>query len=179
VYSGRSGSAQGRVSRLHSAAGKELSMSEHRALIAWTRTTDSFGYKDYKREHTWTFKNGAVVQASAAPRYLGSADCIDPEEAFVASVSSCHMLTFLALCARRGIVVDRYTDDAVGTLAPNQNKKLAVTRVVLRPRIEFAPGHTPDEATLKQIHEESHHECFIANSVLTTITVEAPSDAAP
>lgn len=153
-------------------------MSEHRARIVWARQTESFDYKAYNREHTWTFKNGAVVHASASPRFLGSPECVDPEEALVAALSSCHMLTFLAICARRGVVVERYDDDAIGFLEPDAHKQLAVTRVILRPRIVFAPGHRPEPKVLSELHDESHHECFIANSVVTAITVEEPADVA-
>lgn len=149
-------------------------MSQHRARIHWVKETASFDYKEYNREHTWTFKNGAVVHAAAAPKFLGSEECVDPEEALVASISSCHMLTFLALCARKGVVVEKYDDDAVGYLEPNENKKLAITRTILRPSIVFAPGHQPSAAVLAELHEKAHHECFIANSVLTRVTVEEP-----
>lgn len=153
-------------------------MSQHRARIHWVKETASFDYKEYNREHTWTFKNGAVVHAASAPRFLGSEECVDPEEALVASISSCHMLTFLALCARKGIVVEKYDDDAVGYLEPNENKKLAITRVSLRPRISFAPGQQPTPEGLAELHEKAHRECFVANSVLTRVTVEEPVDAA-
>jgi organic hydroperoxide reductase OsmC/OhrA len=149
-------------------------MSEHRARIVWTRATSSFDYKEYNREHTWTFKNGAVVHASAAPRYRGSLECVDPEESLVASLSSCHMLTFLAVCSRRGIVVEKYDDDAVGHLEANEHKKLAITRVQLHPRIVFAPGHQQTAGALAELHAHAHAECFIANSVLTKVTVEEP-----
>ncbi|HEX5132552.1 MAG TPA: OsmC family protein [Candidatus Krumholzibacteria bacterium] len=150
-------------------------MTEHRARIHWVKESASFDYKEYNREHTWTFKNGTVVHAAAAPRFLGSEECVDPEEAFVASIASCHMLTFLALCSRKNIVVEKYDDDAVGVLEPNENKKLAITRVVLRPRITFAPGHQPSSAELQHVHDRAHEECFIANSVLTRVTVEEPA----
>ena len=91
-------------------------MSEHRARIQWTKATPGFDIKEYNREHTWTFKNGTVVHASAAPKYRGSMECVDPEEALVGSLSGCHMLTFLAVCSRRGIVVEKYDDEAVGYL---------------------------------------------------------------
>jgi organic hydroperoxide reductase OsmC/OhrA len=149
-------------------------MSQHRARIHWVKETASFEYKEYNREHTWTFKNGTVVHAAAAPKFLGSEECVDPEEALVASISSCHMLTFLALCARKGVVVEKYDDDAIGYLEPNENKKLAITRTVLRPRISFAPGHQPAPDALAELHDKAHHECFVANSVLTRVTVEEP-----
>jgi len=146
-------------------------MSEHRARISWKKETDSFGYRDYNREHEWYFEGGTVVKASAAPKYLGKPECVDPEEAFVASLSACHMLTFLAICARRGIVVERYEDNAIGLMKP-QDRRLVISDVTLRPRIEFAAGHEPDEATISKIHDQSHHDCFLANSVKTVITVE-------
>lgn len=157
------------------AAREGRDMSEHRARIHWVKESASFEYKEYNREHTWTFKNGAVVHAAAAPKFLGSEECVDPEETMVTAISSCHMLTFLALCARKGIVVEKYDDDAIGHLEPNENKKLAITRVALRPRIVFAPGHQPDAEALAELHEKAHQECFIANSVLTRVTVEEPA----
>ncbi|KAA9130250.1 OsmC family peroxiredoxin [Marinihelvus fidelis] len=144
-------------------------MSEHRATIDWKRTTDSFAYDDYNREHEWRFGSGIAVKASAAPAFRGDGQSVDPEEAFVAAVSSCHMLTFLALCAKKRIVVDAYEDAAVGLLAKNENGKLAITEVRLSPNITFA-GEAPDEAALAALHERAHHECFIANSVSCQIT---------
>jgi len=149
-------------------------VSEHRARIDWNRETDSFAYDDYNRAHEWLFESGQKVRASASPRFLGTDDRVDPEEAFVASLSACHMLTFLAICARKRIAVDRYEDDAVGFLEQNEDNRLAIGRVVLRPRITFANGATPDAKTLSRIHDMSHAECFLANSVHTTITVEPP-----
>ena len=154
-------------------------MSEHRARIVWQKRTDSFKYEDYNREHDWEFpKGGIVVRATAAPVYRGKPDAVDPEEAFVASISSCHLLTFLAICARRGVVVEHYEDDAVGTMAANAERRLAVTRVVLKPVVTFAPGHELDDETLAEIHHQSHRECFIANSVKTEITVDPSAQEA-
>ena len=146
-------------------------MSEHKAKISWQGTGAAFTYKTYSRDHTWTFGNGAVVKASAAPQFLGNPQCVDPEAAFVASLSSCHMLTFLALAAIKGIVVEAYEDDAVGHLEKNASGKPAITRVELRPRIRFGAGHAPDAAVLAKLHEQSHHDCFIANSVTTQVSV--------
>ena len=145
-------------------------MSEHVAEIRWVRQSDGFEYKHYNREHSWHFEGGIEVQASAAPAYLGSAECVDPEEAFVASLSSCHMLTFLAIAARKRWVVDAYSDRAVGTLAKDDGGKLAVTQVVLHPKITFGqPQPAPEEVTAA--HELSHRECFIARSVRTRVSV--------
>ena len=146
-------------------------MSEHHASILWVRRSADFTYMSYNREHDWRFKGGVVVQASAAPQFRGSPNCPDPEDAFVASLSSCHMLTFLAVAAKRKLVVDRYEDAAVGFLEKNAQGRLAITRVELHPTIEFAAGCAPDAATLSSMHAMAHHECFIANSVLTEVKV--------
>jgi organic hydroperoxide reductase OsmC/OhrA len=148
-------------------------VSEHRASVSWKRTTESFAYEDYNREHEWTFEGGRSFAASAAPEFRGRPGNVDPEAAFVASVSSCHMLSFLAICARKRLVVDRYDDDAVGFLEPDDEGRLWIRRVVLRPRVRFAGDRAPDGARLSRIHEMSHEQCFIANSVRTEITVEA------
>ena len=154
-------------------------MSEHKARIAWKRESSDFHYESYKRDHEWEFEHGLVVRASAAPDFRGSSDCVDPEEAFVASISSCHMLTFLAICARRRITVDRYVDNAVGYLEKNAENRLAITRVELQPDIRYS-GAPPSEGDLHKLHERAHHECFIANSVNCEITVRPPGrDAVP
>jgi organic hydroperoxide reductase OsmC/OhrA len=145
-------------------------MSEHKATISWRRGDREFAYESYSRDHTWTFEGGIEIPASAAPAYLGTAERVDPEEAFVASVSSCHMLTFLAIAARRRLVVDRYDDDAIGVLAKNADGKLAVTHVTLRPRIAFG-GSPPSAEEIERLHELAHESCFIANSVRTEIEV--------
>ena len=147
-------------------------MSEHKAKLSWSRTTDSFAYKDYNREHIWRFENGLEVAASAAPAFLGKPECVDPEEAFVAALSSCHMLTFLAIAARKRIVVDGYDDNAVGFLEKNAQGRLAITRVILRPLIVFSEN-APEPDMLAKMHDQAHHECFLANSVLTEIIVQA------
>jgi len=152
-------------------------MSEHRAHIVWTRRSADFTYASYNRSHEWRFKGNVVVPASAAPQYKGSDQCPDPEDAFVASLSSCHMLTFLAIAAKRGFIVDSYEDRAVGHLQKNAQGKLAITRVDLHPTIHFGGGRSPDPAALEQMHTTAHHECFIANSVLTAVSVKpAPGE---
>ncbi len=146
-------------------------MSEHKASIAWSRGDRDFAYESYPRDHTWTFEGEIEVPASAAADFLGTAERVDPEEAFVASVSSCHMLTFLAIAARKRLVVDRYDDDAVGILEKNSDGKLAVTRVTLRPRIAFGGSKAPSAEEIERLHQLAHESCFIANSVRTEITV--------
>ena len=148
-------------------------MSEHHAGLRWKRSSADFTYDSYNRAHEVTFKDGAIVlPASSAPAFKGDADRVDPEEAFVAALSSCHMLTFLAICARKRLTVDSYDDEAVGHLEKGANGKLQMTRVTLRPRIGFAPGTIVDDATLDDLHHRAHAECFIANSVTTSVTTE-------
>lgn len=146
-------------------------MSEHRASVSWMRESASFDYAAYNRSHLWLFESGIEVPASAASQFLGTPDRVDPEEAFVAAISSCHMLTFLAICARKRIVVDSYTDHAVGFMEENEKGKLAITRVRLAPKVVFG-SRPPREDVLRKIHHQSHDECFIANSVTTVISVE-------
>jgi organic hydroperoxide reductase OsmC/OhrA len=148
-------------------------MSEHAAKITWARGGREFTYETYSRDHTWKFDGGVEVGATAAPAFLGNPALVDPEEAFVAAVSSCHMLTFLAIAARRRFVVERYEDAATGFMEKNEAGKLAVTRVTLRPAVEFGE-RKPSAEELARLHELAHENCFIANSVRTAITVEAP-----
>ena len=147
-------------------------MSEHHASVVWHRTSADFTYDTYNRAHEVRYKSGAiVVPSSSAPEFRGDADRVDPEEAFVASLSACHMLTFLAICARKRITVESYEDDAVGLLEKDGGK-LWITRVTLKPHVRFADGTEIDAAKLADIHHKSHEECFIASSVKTDVTVE-------
>jgi len=146
-------------------------MSEHAAKVVWKRGDHEFTYQKYSRDHEWRFDGGQTVRASASPQYMGSEDCVDPEEAFVASLSACHMLTFLALCTKEKLVVDSYEDNAVGYLENSNDGKMWMARVVLRPNIMFLGGD-PSVETLDKLHHHSHEMCFIANSVKTAIDVE-------
>lgn len=148
-------------------------MAEHHAGVRWKRTSADFTYDTYNRSHEMVFKDGAVkIAASSAPAFKGESHLVDPEEAFVASLSSCHMLTFLAICARKRLTVESYEDDAVGFLEKGENKRLWLSRVILRPLVRFAPDAKVDDALLAHIHEDSHRDCFIANSVKTDVRVE-------
>ena len=149
-------------------------MSEHKATIDWKRDTPDFAYETYYRDHDLAFDAGVTIRASANPAYLGSESCVDPEEAFVASLSSCHMLTFLALAARKRYVVDAYEDRAVGILDKDSAGHLAMTRVTLRPQVTFSGEKVPGPEELRQLHERAHHACFIANSVKTEVVVVEP-----
>ncbi len=145
-------------------------MSEHMAQIAWSRDGKPFTYAEYSRDHQWRFEGGTTVAASASPNYLGTAALVDPEEAFVAALSSCHMLSFLAIAAKKRFVVESYTDRAVGWLEHNAEGRMAVTRVRLEPMITWGE-RVPDDAVLDRIHHLAHEDCFIANSVTTEVTV--------
>ena len=147
-------------------------MTEYQAAIDWERETDRFTYETYNRDHLWTFSGGAKVKASAAPEYQGNPSYVNPEEALVGALSSCHMLTFLAVAARKQFVVDAYHDDAIGIMEKNTDGKLAITRVTLRPKITFS-GKSPTPEELKSLHDLAHRGCFIANSVKTEVTVAA------
>jgi len=150
-------------------------MSEHHTKVRWAPAGEAFTYETYSRRHRWTFGGGAALDASSAPEYLGDAKLPNPEEALVMALSSCHMLSFLAIAARKRLTVESYEDDAVGHMEKNAEGKLAVTRVELRPRVRFSGANLPDKAALAKLHEQAHHVCFIANSVKTEVTV-TPAD---
>ena len=147
-------------------------MSKHLASLRWNRNGKPFTYEGYSRDHEWIFEGGQRLTGSAAEAFLGSPEGVDPEEAMVVALSSCHMLTLLAIAAKKGWTVESYDDDAEGTLGKNDAGKLSLTRVTLRPRIIFAEGKTPDAEALQRLHHQAHENCFIANSVKTTVVVE-------
>ena len=144
--------------------------------IVWQRDAQTFVDHRYSRRHAWHFDGGAVVPASSSPQVvplpLSDPAGVDPEEAFVAALSSCHMLWFLDLAAKAGWLVDSYRDDAVGVMARNAEGRLAMTRVTLKPTVHFAPGHCPDRATLQALHQVADESCYIANSVKTEVLCE-------
>jgi organic hydroperoxide reductase OsmC/OhrA len=146
-------------------------MSEHHASIVWQRTSQDHTYMTYNRAHEWRFA-AATVPASATKDYRGDPDRVNPEEALVAALSSCHMLTFLAIAAKRKLPLDSYSDNAVGLMEKNGAGRLAITRVTLRPKIVWSAGVTVSREDLDKMHHEAHEGCFIANSVKTEITVE-------
>jgi organic hydroperoxide reductase OsmC/OhrA len=148
-------------------------MSEHKVTLEWKGATEGFSYESYNRDHVLVFEGGARIPASAAPAYRGNPAHVNPEGGLVAALSSCHMLTFLAVAAKKQFVVDQYSDHAVGVLEKNQKGKLAITRVTLHPHVVFG-GPTPRiPEQITALHERAHSECFVANSVLTDVTVEA------
>jgi organic hydroperoxide reductase OsmC/OhrA len=147
-------------------------MSEHKISLEWKRATPDFQYQTYNRDHTWKFDGGHEMQASAAPAYLGNPKNVDPEEAYVASLSSCHMLTFLAIACKRKFVLDEYTDEAVGHMEKNAEGKLAITRVTLKQKLKFSGDKQPTAEEIDEMNHAAHDQCFIANSVKTEVTVE-------
>jgi organic hydroperoxide reductase OsmC/OhrA len=151
-------------------------MSTYTARIRWSRTGEGdFTKGQYSRAHEWSFDGGAVVPASASPHIVpapwSDQAGVDPEEAFVASLSSCHMLFFLEFARRAGFTIDEYVDEAEGVLEKRGDGKMAMTRVTLRPRVTWA-GDPPEETTLADLHRRAHEACFIANSVTTEVRVE-------
>lgn len=147
-------------------------MSEHEARIEWKRGAAEFTPDAYDRTHRWRFGGGLEVEASSAPEYRGRPELPNPEEALVAALSSCHMLTFLAVAARRRLVVESYEDAAVGHLEKNAQGRLAITRVLLRPRVRFGGDKPPTAEEFARLHHVAHEQCFIANSVTTEVTLE-------
>jgi organic hydroperoxide reductase OsmC/OhrA len=148
-------------------------MSEHRARVAWNRGTEPFQYETFSRDHSWQFGGGIEVMASSAPDFFGNPAHTNPEEALVAALAGCHMLTFLAIAAKKRLVVDSYADEPVGTLEKNAEGKVSITRVVLRPKVTFGGDRTPTPEECRGIHEKTHAHCFIANSVNFPVGMES------
>jgi organic hydroperoxide reductase OsmC/OhrA len=151
-------------------------MSEHAATIRWERGDAAFSGGKFSRVHSWSFDGGVTVEAAASPSVVpavyNSETAVDPEEAFVASIASCHMLTFLFYAARGGFIVDRYEDNAVGVMTKNEQGIPWVSTVTLRPRITFSGDKRPTADDESHLHHEAHDQCFIANSVKSEIKVE-------
>ena len=152
-------------------------MSTYTATIRWSaKPGEVFAKGHYGRAHEWAFDGGAVVAASASPHIVpaphSDAAGVDPEEAFVAALASCHMLFLLDFARRAGFVVDSYTDEADGVLAKRADGKMAMTRVTLRPRIAWGGDKAPDPAQIAELHHSAHEACFIANSVTTEVVIE-------
>lgn len=149
----------------------------HEAHVTWSRGGAPFTDGQYSRRHEWTFDGGVTVRASSSPAVVplpfSAPDAVDPEEALVASASSCHMLWFLSLAAQRGLVVDTYADEAFGVIERVARGKLAFSRIVLRPDIRFSGPEAPEAATVSALHEAAHERCFIASSLRCDVVVES------
>ena len=152
-------------------------MSEYKATIKWQRTSPDFLKGKYSREHTWTFDGGVIVPASPSPSVVpvpySNPAHVDPEEAFVAAISSCHMLTFLYLAAKQGFQIDSYEDEAIGVLAKNEKGVPWVSLVTLNPKIVYSGDKLPASPDEKQLHHLAHEQCYIANSIKTEVVVHS------
>lgn len=151
-------------------------MHTYKAVVTWNRGDQKFTDNRYSRGHAWRFDGGAEVPASSSPYVvpvpISVAANVDPEEAFVAAVSSCHMLFFLNIAAKGGFVIDRYEDSASGVMEKNAEGRIAMTRITLRPHIAFGGERHPTADEIARMHHESHEQCFIANSIKTDVIVE-------
>lgn len=155
-------------------------MAEYSAFIEWERRDAAFTDNRYSRAHAWRFDGGSEVPASSSPQAvpvpLSDPAAVDPEEAFVASLASCHMLWFLAIAAKRSFVIDSYRDEACGTLGRDADGRMAMTVVMLRPAVVFSGPKIPQWAAIVEMHHEAHEQCYIANSVRTEVRCE-PAEA--
>ena len=156
---------------------------EYRATVKWQRAADvKFTDQRYSRGHSWSFDGGITVPASSSPLSVrlpySVAEAVDPEEALVAALSSCHMLTFLYVAAKQGFVVDEYADDAVGEMSKNERGKMWVSKVILAPAITFAGEKLPSPEQFDELHHLAHEECYIANSVKSEVVVQGAMSSA-
>lgn len=151
-------------------------MAQYTAEVLWLRGEQDFLGNRYSRRHLLRYDGGVEVPGSSSPHVvpvpMSDAAAVDPEEAFVSSLSSCHMLWFLSIAAKRKFCVDRYFDAALGIMERNEAGKMAMTVVTLRPEVTFSGEHLPTREQLDQMHHEAHEECFIANSVKTEVRCE-------
>ena len=144
--------------------------AKHKATIHWEKQPDG------QETYSWAFDNGVTIH-NASHATVAQQGMIDPESAYVASVASCHMLSLMAMAVKQGFVVSRYHDEAYGVLEMNDDNRIAVTRILLRPRISFQEGHQPSEAQLAALHDATSRNCFIANSIKTAVHVEPVVEA--
>jgi organic hydroperoxide reductase OsmC/OhrA len=149
----------------------ERAMAEHRVSLSWSRDGGPYERNNYRSDHTLRFEGGQPVVSSAAPEFGGDAAHTNPEELLVASLSSCHMLTFLAVAANRGYVLDAYADDAVGTLGKNEQGVTFLAHATLRPTVTFSGDKRPTPEEYEQLHARAHRGCFMANTVKTEVVV--------
>jgi len=151
-------------------------MHEYRASVTWKRGDAKFTDQRYSRAHEWSFNGGVTVPASSSPLSVrlpySVAEAVDPEEALVAALASCHMLTFLYVAAKQGFVVDTYADDPVGEMTKNERGKLWVSKITLSPRITFSGDKRPSSEQLDELHHVAHEECYIANSIKSEVVVQ-------
>lgn len=154
-------------------------MSEHQATIRWQCTSAEFLKGRYSREHEWSFDGGLTMPASPSPSVVplpwSNPAHVDPEEAFVAAIASCHMLTFLHVARLQGFQVDSYDDAAVGVMTQGGNGVPWVSQVTLHPQIVYSGDNLPTPAEVENLHHAAHEQCFIANSIKTEVVVKEHS----
>ncbi|MBK8399169.1 MAG: OsmC family protein [Leptospiraceae bacterium] len=147
-------------------------MSEHIINLIWKSESEEFKYETYDRTHQIQFAGGQTLSNSAAKDFLGNEEYSNPEELLVAALSSCQMLTFLAIAAKKKLIVKEYTDKSVGILEKGSNGKLQITKIYLRPHIRFTKETTPTEEVFAKLHETAHINCFIGNSISSEVIIE-------
>ena len=147
-------------------------MSSFSIGLSWQRSTPDFDVKTFSRDHVWRLAGGQTVRGSSAPDYSGNPEMSNPEEALLAALSSCHMLTFLSIAALRKLVVDRYEDEPVAELGKNEKGKMMVARMTLRPQATFGGATIPDEDAVRELHRQAKENCFVGNSLLSQVALE-------
>ena len=147
-------------------------MSEHRIGLEWSRNGGPFARGNYSPDHLIRYAGGQTLHGSPSSSYMGNDAYADPEQLLLSSLSACHMLTFLAVCANRGYIVDSYHDDAVATLDRNAEGRMAVVKAILAPKVAFSADKQPSADEYAKLHERAHQACFIANSVKTQVEVK-------
>lgn len=147
-------------------------MSNFSIHVVWRRTTPDFEHKTFDRSHAWHLAGGQAVRGSSAPEYSGDPEKSNPEEALLAALSSCHMLTFLTIAALKKLVVESYEDDPVAELGKNEKGKMMVARLTLRPKVVFGGETMPDTNAVLEMHRKAKENCFIGNSLLSPVTLE-------
>lgn len=147
-------------------------MSHYSIGLIWRRATPDFEVKTFNRNHLWRLSGGQIVQGSAAPEYSGDVNMSNPEEALLAALSSCHMLTFLSIAALRKQIVDHYEDEPVAELGKNEKGKMMVAKIILRPKATFNSAPIPDAEVVQALHRKAKENCFIGNSLLSQIILE-------
>ncbi len=147
-------------------------MSEYSVKLSWELEGNSFKYKEYCRDHTLDFGNNNIIHASASPDYFGNASYIDPEQSFIASLTSCHMLTFLAIASKKRFTISQYIDTATGLLEENDEHKMVIKQINLSPHVTFSSSHIPSQEQYMSMHEKAHNYCFIANTIKQCVRVK-------
>ena len=148
-------------------------MSEHKVTFNWERKDSEFTYKTFSRNHEWDFGHGNKVNATAAPEFLGDPELIDPEQAFVASITSCHGLTFLSLCSLQKIEIESYSDSAIGYLEKAEDGKPWLSKIDLHPEVKLVSHQNLTNEKLEALHEKAHQECFLARSIKTKVQIHS------